>query len=201
VECPHCRSRWVALSRPQACPKCGRPLQAADGAPLRTLDLDFEALRKTLRSRSWERSLLGGGLAAGLALAAQLPPVAPPALVALYLGNLIWARLLVARAYREYFGPKRRLVTRWVTRFALVIGGSLHFGAPVPVAGVLLSPAVFIGLCWGTAAYLDWHLAREHQRLPIAPLESMLLLILGLVVLVALSILTLAALGLVALFH
>lgn len=195
--CPWCREALPALRTPEACPTCGKPLVDAAGARLRPLDLDFEAILADADARSslWLRR--GAIWAACLAVAAQASLLVPGpgtillvvASVALSLSQLFWGRFFMARHYARHFGPVRRMVTRWLTRLGVILLVlPAHASVAIPVAGLVISPAVFTGTNWALRAYFRLHLAREHRREGVLWFEKIAVVLAACVLLVVLCV-------------
>lgn len=182
--CPWCRERLPQFSKAAACPACAKPLVDGSGAPLRPIDLDFEAILGAADERSLVWTKRGAVFAfvtaaVGLLLVLTVPPLAFVPLTVLLLGQFFWARFLVARPYvRHFTSPVRRFATRWLSRLALIfVVVPLHGSALVPGVGLVASPVVFGGACWTLRAYHRFHFLREHRREGVLAVEWVFLVL------------------------
>jgi hypothetical protein len=114
----------------------------------------------------------------------------------LMVGHLVTLNLVLVRDARRLLGARRRLFTRWICRLSFLWIGVPGYGlAAVPLVGVAAGVATFAGLTALSHSYIRWSLERERQRLPLALWETVVLI--GLVVLTVLALLVLGGLALV----
>jgi hypothetical protein len=181
VKCPWCRETVPFRAGP-ACPHCGKPLESDEGAKVRTLDLDYDAILADADASSWRWSVRGAGFAFALALLSLVPIAgAAVAYALLVLGQFVWAGVFVARPYHRHFSPARRLVARWVRRLAMVfVVAPAHASLFVPFVGLIGAPAVFFTACLAVRAYCRFHLVREEERRPVTAAEKALLVVMAL---------------------
>ncbi len=179
--CPWClEPLGLAQRREAVCPYCERPLSGPGGEPSE-LDLRYDRIEARQRARL--REVLQWGVPAVTigALSLSLLHLAGAMLAPL----VAFVHILVLRAYlvREalrYLGPTRRLLTRWVSRFALIWLGLPGYAAmAVPVAGVIAGIATFVVLTEIVHVYTGWSLARERARQPVLAWETALLVTLA----------------------
>lgn len=180
--CPWCRERLPAVEKAPNCPRCGKQLTDSSGARLRPLDLDFEKILEDADGRSLAWTKRGAIVALVLGVVALVPVVAPFAALVLILALFFWARFLVARPYLRHYGAVRRLVTRWLGRFFIVLVAAPALGAsagfvPVPGLAIVGGPVVFGGTCAIFRWYFRFHLLREHRREGVTVLEKVFLVL------------------------
>ncbi len=176
---------------PDICPRCGSSLREQGGAVVRPIDIDFDATLARLDELTRKRVRTGPIVALAIALPGLLPPLAPISAIVLAVLQYFWARFLVARPYARFFSPGRRIVTRWVSRIALLLLGLLHFAAVAPVVQLVVSPLLFFGLSAAARGYFRFHFLRERRREPVHPLEKVLVVVLVATVVLAFVVLVL----------
>ena len=190
--CPHCRSRLRTLRRPDECPKCGRPLVDESGHGLRTLDENYEHVRRELDENSMRRLKQGAIVVGALSLLTAVPVAGALFSLLIVVAHFVWCRTLLCVPWSRHYGRGRRIVTRWISRFAVASAASLHgslaVATAVPfvaaIAHLLVSPALTAataGACWW---YHRWHLERERDRKPVHPVEKVLVVVAALIAIV-----------------
>ena len=163
--CVWCREPLPTLQRLPSCPHCAKELTDRTGAPLRAIDLDFEAILAAADASTLEWTKRGAWLALALGVLSQIPLVSPFAILVLLLAQPFWGRFLVARPYVRHFGAVRRFVTRWITRLTVILFVMpAYTSLAVPFLGLLTAPLIFGGTCWALRAYFRFHFLREHRR-------------------------------------
>ena len=190
--CPWCREE-LPRGAAAACPRCGKELTVADGKRLRPLDIEFEAILADADAAALLWTKRGALFALVLAAIAIVPVLTPFAFLLLLLGQLFWARFLVSRRYIRHFASGRRLVTRWLSRlvmlwFLLPLHGSILALVVLPGAGLIVSPALFAGICWALRSYFRFHLLREHRHEGVLFVEKLLVVVLSILLVVALVV-------------
>lgn len=176
--CVWCREPLPALGKLAACPHCAKALVDASGAPLRKIDLDFEAILAAADETALRWTKRGVWFALAMAVLAQVPLVAPFAILVLLLAQPFWGRFLVARPYVRHYGATRRFVTRWLSRLLVLLLVMPAYGSVgVPFLGLVTAPLVFGGTCWGLRAYFRFHFLREHRREGVVFLEKVFLVL------------------------
>lgn len=171
VVCPNCREP-VPAQESGACPHCGRPLRDEAGQKLRPLDLDFEGQLKALDARAFAATWKGAVFAFVAWLLVFVPLVQFLSPILLVFGQLVWVRIGIAGPYRRHFGTGRKIVTRWLSRLVVASIASFHIVVLV-IPGA--NPLLFAGACALCWVYFRWHLKREHEHLPVAWFERILL--------------------------
>ncbi len=187
--CPHCRSRLPYGFGGDACPQCGRALEATGGETLRPIDVDYEGKVRDLDARAWGRTGKGALIAAALAAAGYVPGLSIIGAPVIFFFQIIWVRMAIVAPYRAHFTGVRRFITRWLSRLALIPAASLHIGlAQLPGVNLIAVPGLFAALCAAAWVYHRWHLGRERERKPVGLLEKIVLWVVALVVVVCLAL-------------
>jgi hypothetical protein len=172
--CPWCLEPLPVFRKPTSCPHCGR--QLGREAEPEALELRFARVEAAQRENY--RQMLRWGAPATAVIAVFLPFLHAGALVVvpLLVGvNLVAARVLLAREARLLLGPVRRLLTRWLARFAYLWLGLPGFGSmTVPVIGILTGVATFVVLTTIVHVSTAWSLERERAGMPLAAWEKLI---------------------------
>ena len=190
--CPWCLEPLPARHAASApCLACGRELVDDRGDELRPIDLRYEEVRR--RQKAAFRSFMTAGVAVAVVVSLILPVLHLAAVAAapvIVVVHLVLVRVVLLRESRQLLGRRRRFFTRWLSRLAFLWVGVPGWGlAAVPVVGAVVGAGTFAVLTWGAHAYMLLSLHRERRRLPLLGLEKALL--------VALVVLTVAAIGVV----
>jgi hypothetical protein len=160
--CPWCLEPLPGSEQPPACPHCGRPLGEAGELEARALRF---ARTVTAQGEAYRRLLAWGAAAvAALALLAPLLHLVAVVLVPLVLAtHLAAVRLLLVRDAQRLLRPMRRLLNRWLLRFAFLWIGLPGYGAMmVPVAGVAFGAGTFALLT--SVAHVSTRAVLERER-------------------------------------
>lgn len=166
--CPWCLEPLpFAERRRDLCPHCERPLTGPDGEPSR-LDLRYPQIEARQRARVVEVLKWGVPAVSVVAVVASLLHVGGVVLAPVVaVTHLVVLRVWVVREARRALGPARRLLTRWLARFAFLwLGLPGYASMAVPVAGVVGGVATFVVLTEIVHVYTAWSLARERDRQP-----------------------------------
>lgn len=160
--CPWCLEPLPKESADAPCPHCARPLGRDGELAARAARFQWVAAAEAATFRrllAW-----GAGAAAVLALVMPFFHVLAVVLVPLTVAvHLVLVRLLLVRDAQRLLGPVRRLLSRWLLRFAFLWLGLPGYGAmTVPVAGVLVGAGTFAVLT--TAAHTSTMVALERER-------------------------------------
>lgn len=160
--CPWCLEPLSAGEPALACPRCGRPLGESGELEARALRFARTVAAQTdayRRLMAW-----GAAAAAVLALLVPLAHLFAVVLVPLVLAShLVVVRLLLVRDAQRLLRPMRRLLNRWLLRFAFLWIGLPGYGAmSVPVAGVAVGAGTFALLT--SVAHFSTRVALERER-------------------------------------
>ncbi len=103
------------------------------------------------------------------------------AVVPLLLGtHLVVCRLVLARDAQRLLGPVRRLLNRWLARFAFLWIGLPGYGSmTVPVVGIVVGAATFAVLTSVVHFSTVWSLQRERKGRALAPWEKVVPIVLA----------------------
>jgi hypothetical protein len=125
------------------------------------------AFRRTL---TW-----GVPITAAIAVGMPLLHVGALVVVPLLVGiNLVATRIVLVRDARFLLRPVRRLLTRWLARFAYLWIGLPGFGSmTVPGVGILTGVATFVALTSIVHVSTAWSLERERAAMPLASWEKL----------------------------
>ena len=195
--CPWCLEPLPSRQTFEECPHCGRRL-GTDANEV-TLDLRFARVQQE-QTATYRRLLMWGTpLVAIIAIVMPLVHIGALALVPLMVAvHLVVVRIVLVRDAQRMLRPVRRLLNRWLGRFAFLWIGLPGYGAmTVPVAGVAVGAGTF-GLLTSvvhlsTAVSLD----RERKGKELAGWEKALPIMLAVVsiVVIVLAIAAAALLG------
>jgi hypothetical protein len=194
--CPWCLEPLPVRHTSPECPHCGSPL-GKEGEP-KALELRFEKV-EAAQSAAFRRLLAyGAPIVAVIAIAMPFVHIGALAVVPLLIAvHLVVVRIVLVRDAQRLLGPMRRLLNRWMARFAFLWIGLPGYGAmTVPVVGLVLGVGTFAILTSvvhvSTAVSLD----RERSNKELAPWEKSVPMVLAVI-----SIgLILLAIGFAALF-
>ncbi|MFV2071885.1 MAG: hypothetical protein ACC742_04435 [Thermoanaerobaculales bacterium] len=193
ASCPWCLEPLPARLAEPFCPHCGRSL--GEDAELKALDLRFQTVEAVQCSNF--KALLMWGVPVTAVIAVAMPFVhlgavaVVPLLVALHLAV---ARITLARRAQRLLRPVRRLLGRWLSRFAFLWIGIPGYGSmTVPVVGVLTGVATFVALTSIVQLSTQWSVVRERAGRPLVWWETAIPVVLG-----VLSLGLLAALAAIA---
>ena len=124
---------------------------------------------------SFRRMLIVGvPIVALIAVAMPLLHLGAVAVIPLLVGvHLVAARVVLARPARPLLGPMRRLLTRWLARFAFLWIGLPGYGSmTVPAVGVVTGAATFALLTSVVHFSTVRSLERERAGRPLAGWEK-----------------------------
>jgi len=194
--CPWCLEPLPVRLTPLECPHCGSTL-GKEGEP-KALELRFEKV-EAAQSAAFRRLLAyGAPIVAMIAIAMPFVHLGALAVVPLLIAvHLVVVRIVLVRDAQRLLGPMRRLLNRWMARFAFLWIGLPGYGAmTVPVVGLVVGVGTFAILTSvvhvSTAVSLD----RERSNKELAPWEKFVPMVLAVI-----SIgLILLAIGFAALF-
>ena len=194
--CPWCLEPLPVRHTSPECPHCGSTL-GKEGEP-KALELRFEKV-EAAQSAAFRRLLAyGAPIVAVIAIAMPFVHIGVLAVVPLLIAvHLVVVRIVLVRDAQRLLGPMRRLLNRWMARFAFLWIGLPGYGAmTVPVVGLVLGVGTFAILTSvvhvSTAVSLD----RERSNKELAPWEKFVPMVLAVI-----SIgLILLAIGFAALF-
>ena len=194
--CPWCLEPLPVRHTSPECPHCGSTL-GKEGEP-KALELRFEKV-EAAQSAAFRRLLAyGAPIVAVIAIAMPFVHIGALAVVPLLIAvHLVVVRIVLVRDAQRLLGPMRRLLNRWMARFAFLWIGLPGYGAmTVPVVGLVLGVGTFAILTSvvhvSTAVSLD----RERSNKELAPWEKFVPMVLAVI-----SIgLILLAIGFAALF-
>jgi len=161
--CPWCLEPLPVRHSSAECPFCERPL-GDEGEP-QALALRCERV-EAVQADSFRRMLIWGvPIAAGIAIVMPVVHVGALAVVPLLLAvHLVILRVVLVRDAQRLLGPVRRLLNRWLARFAFLWIGLPGYGAmTVPVAGVVIGAGTFALLT--TVVYVSTVVSLQRERL------------------------------------
>ena len=141
--CPWCLEPLPVRSSSAECPFCERPL-GDEGEP-QALSLRCERV-EAAQADGFRRMLTWGvPIAAGIAIVMPVVHVGALAVVPLLLAvHLVIVRVFLVRDAQRLLGPVRRLLNRWLARFAFLWIGLPGYGAmTVPVVGIVMGAGTF----------------------------------------------------------
>ncbi len=179
--CPWCLEPLPVRGDFAECPYCERPI-GDEGEP-QALAARYE--RVEVRQADGFRRMLLCGVPVAAAIAVIMPAVhvgalaVVPLLVAVHLAVV---RVVLVRDAQRLLGPMRRLLNRWLTRFAFLWIGLPGYGAmTVPVVGVLMGAGTFALLTTVVHTSTMVSLQRERSGRDIALWEKLVPTVLALV--------------------
>jgi hypothetical protein len=144
-----------------------------------------------MRARAREVLRWGVPVVAVVAAASSLAHVGAVLVAPLVaLVHLVVLRLYVVGEARRFLGSRRRLFTRWLSRFAFLWLGLPGYAAmAAPLIGMVTSVLTFIVLTGLVAGYTAWSLAREREQVPLATWEKVVMTTLAAITVVVISVL------------
>ncbi len=194
--CPWCLEPLTVRQTPPECPHCGSTL-GKDGEP-KALELRFEKV-EAAQSAAFRRLLAyGAPIVAVIAVAMPFVHIGALAVVPLLVAvHLVIVRIVLVRGAQRLLGPVRRLLNRWMARFAFLWIGLPGYGAmTVPVVGLVLGVGTFAILTSVVHVSTSVSLERERSNKELAPWEKLVPIVMAVI-----SIgLILLAIGVAALF-
>ena len=103
------------------------------------------------------------------------------AVVPLLVGvHLVVARLVLVRDAQRLLGPVRRLLNRWLARFAFLWIGLPGYGSmTVPVLGIVVGVGTFVVLTSLVHVSTVWSLQRERKGRELAAWEKVVPIVLA----------------------
>ncbi len=156
------------------CPHCGRQV-GGEGEP-KALELRFAKVER--EQGTMYRRLLAWGVPVTAVVAIFVPLLHVGAVFVVPLivvAHLIVVRLLLVRDAQKLFGPVRRLLNRWLIRFAFLWIGLPGYGAmTVPLIGVVLGAGTFVVLTTIVQVSTMIGLQREQSGEPLSKWEKAL---------------------------
>lgn len=177
--CPWCLEPLPSGEFGTDCPQCGRPV-GPEGEP-KARELRFEKV-EAAQADGYRRLLTWGvPIAAVVAIGMPLLHFGALAVVPLLLGaHLIICRLVLVRDAQRLLGPVRRLLNRWLARFAFLWIGLPGYGSmTVPVVGIVVGVATFAVLTSVVHISTVWSLQRERKGRGLAPWERVVPIVLA----------------------
>ncbi len=181
---------------PPECPHCGSVL-GKEGEP-KALEVRFEKV-EAAQSAAFRRLLAHGApIVAVIAIAMPFVHIGALAVVPLLVAvHLVVVRVVLVRDSQRLLGPIRRLLNRWLARFAFLWIGLPGYGAmTVPVVGLVLGVGTFALLTSVVHVSTAVSLERERSGKELALWEKTVPIVLAVI-----SIgLILLAIGIAALF-
>jgi len=134
-----------------------------EGEP-KALELRFERVER--EQGATFRRLLAWGAPIVAVVALVVPLLHIGAVIAVpmvVMVHLVVVRVVLVRDAQRLFGPVRRLLNRWTTRFSFLWIGLPGYGAmSVPVLGVVVGAGTFVILT--TIAHLSTAIALQKER-------------------------------------
>jgi len=178
------------------CPHCGRET-GADSEP-KALDLRFEKVEQA--QGAMYRRILTWGVPGVAAVAIFVPLLHVGAVVLVpfvVVAHLVVVRFLLVRDAQRLFGPVRRILNRWMIRFAYLWIGLPGYGAmAVPLVGIALGAGTFVVLTMIAHVSTAVGLQRERSGEPLSTWEKAVPAVLA----VATVLMLVAAIGLAVVF-
>ncbi len=160
--CPWCLEKLPARQALEACPHCGRNL--GTDANSEALELRFVRVQQE-QTATYRRLLMWGTPLVGVvAIVMPLVHIGALAVVPLVVAaHLVVVRVVLVRDAQRLLRPVRRLLNRWLGRFAFLWIGLPGYGAmTVPVAGVAVGAGTFALLT--SIVHLSTAVSLERER-------------------------------------